>query len=223
MAKPPAFDARGKDQLNRALAPDEYEDYDPETGRSTLRRLEVHPARKAKGESVTMRRRRKLTQRALSMYTGGERVIDIAEALGVAPTTITTWLSRHRREVKLGEIDEDIDAIAVPIAKDNFIHGLLAGDKDYTLEALKGRGHLRRHTQEQSNIKLEMPPLRVEYTLPEGVLQLPADAAIVAGRIVGAIQLPKEVKGVVIEQRQLTAGADVGVGGVRVPGESDNG
>lgn len=222
--EPPILDPQGKDQSKRATHPAQRAAYDPETQRSYLETVlgEVSEAKEgdlntqalapypslpggARGggkvtrQKALQKRRALLTQRILVDLASGESVIDIADKLGVTTATVTGYLARHRRDVESGEIDQRLDEIAVPLAADNLIHGLIAGDKDYTLETLKGRGKFRRHTEDAGAGKRELPVLRISIEVPNGngtsplaTLPIPtADQMIAGGRIVGAMRLPK--------------------------------
>lgn len=226
--KPPVLDPQGKDQSKRANRPDHEVQYDPETCTTYLSRVlgenKETPDAQANLEALTLvdpvpgtlvqggrragkatilrrqKHRALLTQRILMDLASGEDVIDIADRLGVTTATITGYLARHRREVEAGTIDERLDQIAMPLATDNLIHGLLAGDKDYTLETLKGRGKFRRHTEDTGAGKLDLPVLRISIEVPASQNGVPlpamspvpsADQMIAGGRIVGAMRLPK--------------------------------
>lgn len=114
-------------------------------------------------------RRRKLTQLALALRAEGASVNEIAAELGVSSVTVTGWFTTHRREISTDKIDAMLDQIAVPLATENLMHGLLAGDKQYTLETLKGRGHLRQ--KDAPAPPAELPALRIEFAFPVVALQ----------------------------------------------------
>jgi hypothetical protein len=147
-------------------------------------------------------RSRKLTQQALARFTEGFSIHAIAEDMGVAPSTVTGWLTRHRRDVAEGSIDEQLDQIAVPLAVENLTHGLLAGDKDYTLKTLEGRGVFKRHSDKGDlPPDLELPALiiRIEGATPSHVSLAaePGAALVPGGHIVGTPAL-KQIEGKVV-------------------------
>jgi hypothetical protein len=158
-------------------------------------------------------RRIKQTQVALALYTEGASINEIAADLGVSSATIRGWFATHRRKVTSDEIDMDLDQIAVPLAKENLIHGLLAGDKDYTRDVLKGRGHLR--TKEAPPPPGEIPVLRVEFAFP--TVALNTDVSNV-GVIHGTPTMPKQIAGVVVDSQPLEPLEPVGIGAPRLPG-----
>lgn len=134
------------------------------------------------------RRREKLTQIALALRAEGWSVGDIADRLGVTPGTITGWFTQHRRAVTLDEIDVMLDRIAIPLATENLIHGLLAGDKDYTLETLKGRGAFKRHAEGEGKTSTELPALQIIFESPTPAGPLPIGHT---GKVLGALAIPK--------------------------------
>lgn len=155
---------------------------------------------RADGVHKLQRRAMKLTQKALALRVQGWDVVDIAAELGVAPQTVTGWFATHRRMVDEQQIDAMLDSIAVPLATDNLIHGLIAGDKDYTLETLKGRGKLRRHAEGDGKLPAALPELRIVF---EAGGSPSADSTIAGGRILGAMALPKLVDGTVVSRDPL--------------------
>ncbi len=196
---PPALDGRGKSQKNRARTPDEIEAPVGPFGTDVLVQTN-DPTLPVKKEPTSTRQRKLQTQEALSLYAEGWSIPDIAVKLNVQPTTVTGWFMRHRRAVKVASIDQMLDNIAAPIAAQNLIHGLLAGDKDYTLKTLDGRGHFRRHTAEESVVKHEMPPLVIQFVTP---INVPLDADGAAGRVLGVPQRPKQIEGHVVSSEPL--------------------
>jgi len=194
--RPTPFDPKGRDQLDRHVSPRE-EIAVTDQGHAHLVKAPDEP----KTESRATAHRRLSTQKALALYGQGESIIDIAAALGVRPSTITGWMVRHRREIALADIDEQLDRIAVPLATENLIHGLLAGDKDYTLETLKGRGRFRRHVEDKSTLDVDLPPLVIRFEMPDDDAHPSADSFIAGGRIVGAVSLPDGPR--TIETKQI--------------------
>lgn len=166
----------------------------------------------------SQRRALQLTQTALSLRASGWSVRDIAAELAVTPSTITGWFTSHRRHVAIEDINAQLDQIAVPLATENLIHGLLAGDKDYTLETLKGRGQLRRHGEADKPPERSLPELRIVFEAGGGNHH----AIEQAGRIVGTAATPKTIDGTVVETRMLDSPdasdtAGIGHGHVQVP------
>jgi transcriptional regulator with XRE-family HTH domain len=199
--EPPKLDGRGKSQRNRARKATEEEVYDPDQGTTVLHdtlkdkapgdRMQL-AATTAKGLTAIQKRIEFDTQEALSLRAQGWSMADIAEALDVGVSTILGWFTKHRRKVDLAKVTRELDAIAVPLAVENLTHGLLAGDKDYTLETLKGRGLFRRHVEDKSEVTHDLPPLVIRF---EGAPTGPLDAAptgekLVTGTVVGRKALP---------------------------------
>ena len=158
---------------------------------------------RARPLTKAQRKSRKLTQEALALFTEGFTITEIAEEMGVNPGTVTGWMTKHRRAVKEGSIDAQLDDIAVPLAVENLTHGLLAGDKDYTLKTLEGRGVFKRHSDRGDlPTDLELPALiiRIEGSgQPAGVALAaqPGAALVPGGHIVGTPAL-KQITGTVV-------------------------
>jgi len=142
------------------------------------------PATRA-GSRKTLR----LTQQALALRVQGLSMLEIGQALGVAPSTVTGWFATHRRQVASGAIETMLDEIAVPIAAENLVQGLLAGDKDYTLETLKGRGQLKRHTAGDARPPGDLPALSIIFEAPVAVQV--NTAGLPQGKILGSIAPPR--------------------------------
>jgi hypothetical protein len=147
----------------------------------------------------------RLIQEALALRAQGFAVPEIAESLRVAPPTVVGWFAKHRRQLADTAVDDALEQTAVPLATENLIHGLLAGDKDYTLETLKGRGKLRRYSQGEQVHDGEIPALVVRIENADGSkvtaalgARPPAESAAAGGRIVGQPALPKTVEGEVV-------------------------
>lgn len=201
--KPPAVDASGRQQLDRALHPDESWQYDPESKRALLVRDRVDPTDQTNQEALAscihltgakltkaQKRHRLLIQRALALRAQDWSVPDIARELGVESSTVVAFFREHRRAVDLATVDQELDKIAVPLATENLIHGLIAGDKDYTLETLKGRGHFRRHSDTVNRGDGTLPTLQIIVEHPVGSVGLPEPRELLGGKIVGLPRLP---------------------------------
>jgi hypothetical protein len=193
--RPPRLDGRGKSQSNRHRMPDEVE---LPTG--PFGSMQLHPSNDPTQPDPTkpsVRERLARTQEALGMIAEGWSITDIAEKMRVQPATVTGWVLRHRRVLKVKQIDALLDGVAAPLAAQNLVHGLLAGDKDYTLKTLEGRGHFRRHTAEEIAVKHEMPPLVIRFETP---VEHPTATMGEAGRILGVPQrpAPKQIEGHVV-------------------------
>lgn len=214
----PQVDPKGRSQLDESRTPTQEEEYIPKVGmrlyepvrygnwdpdaEDDLQKAAATAAPSAAppaapvaaaptskpAVSKTTARRLKLTQRALAMRVAGHSVNDIANVLSVTPSTVVSWFTQHAREVSLDEIDDKLDRIAVPLATENLIHGLLAGDKDYTLETLKGRGRFRKHVEGDGKPNTDLPELRISFEMPEA---RPIDAAVPIGVIIGQPQMPE--------------------------------
>jgi hypothetical protein len=242
--QPPVIDHKGRSQRAPANRPDEsvqWGEFGP-----TLERLPVAPTddqaqadleldlrRANKPGGKRARQRRLLTQRALILRAANWDLNDIAAHLGVATSTLTRWFTQHKRGVDAAEIDAQLDQIALPLATENLIHGLLAGDKDYTLDTLKGRGKFRKHSDVDGPVDRTLPTLEIKFTIEQPVggahpSQLPAgvpssDSLLAGGRILGVMALPKQVGSATLASRGMdfksSTGALSEADGERVPAE----
>lgn len=204
----PQLNGKGKPQLNPHRRPDE-EEFEDENGRTYLgaspllhasnpdNQLELdRQLRKKPGVSGRSKQRRALTQKALALFTAGHSMNEIAAELGVTTPTVTQWFVQHRRLVAEGSIDQMLDETAVPLAAENLVHGLLAGDKDYTIETLKGRGKLKRHSEGEGKLAVELPALVVRFETPELMRDANGQEVRVhsaAGSIHGTAAQPKQI------------------------------
>lgn len=146
------------------------------------------------------RRAAKLTQVALALRVEGWSIADIADRLAVSAATVTGWFSTHRRHVAADHLDALLDEIAVPLATENLIHGLIAGDKDYTLETLKGRGQLKRHTEGDGKPQTTLPALSIVFEAREPSAAIASAGSMIAGgRVFGTAAMPKAIEGQVID------------------------
>jgi hypothetical protein len=185
----PQVDAKGKVQLLPAREPSQDEVFDTEVGRHAL----VDGRRYAKVKEPTDRnkvaRARRLRQAAhmTALRADGWSVNDIADKYGYASATVVRYLMEFRRTMAPVDVEQELDKLAVPLATENLIHGLLAGDKDYTLETLKGRGQFKRHSADGPPRPESMPPLTIEFITPPGMEAAPRS---VTGSVVGRMALP---------------------------------
>ena len=212
--------AKAKDTTRRARTPTEEEAFHPLAGWSlfdprtyvdedgdrltpVIRDAEADAELRTAIErplSKPSKRRIALTQQALALLACGESITDTAYALGIAPTTLTGYLARHRRDVKVADLEAQLDQTALPLATENLIHGLLAGDKDYTLETLKGRGAFKRHGESKETGAGVLPALRIEVTMPEGATAISVAAGL-TGHVNGTPRLPpKRVAGTIVSE-----------------------
>lgn len=233
--QPPEFDGRGKTQQNRARRADETADYDAASGRLRLARTRPTADQAAQSQLAELapadltvepprgkplkgaKARAWLTQQALARYAEGWPLDDIAEELGYAPSTVMGWILRHRRTIAVGQIDAILDQTLVPLAVDNLAHGLLAGDKDYTLKTLEGRGVLRKHSAIEATTKHELTPLTIRFEKPtvDPLHPVPPETAP-TGLVLGAMAIPLSATGIeatgeAIEAELVSAAAEAAI------------
>lgn len=114
----------------------------------------------------------------MALRLAGQTHREIAEELGATVFQVRRLLQQHAPKRKLFE--DIIDGRALPAALDNLIVGLEAGDKDYTLKTLEGRGLLVKHTHQEG----QAPKSAFQFNI---VVEAPADGHRdpVIGSIVG--------------------------------------
>jgi hypothetical protein len=77
----------------------------------------------------------------------GHTLKEIAEHCECSEDTVRRYLALAADTAERNDVGLLLDYHAVPLAVDNLITGLKAGDKQYTLKVLEGRGHLQKHTR----------------------------------------------------------------------------
>jgi hypothetical protein len=150
-------------------------------------------------------RRGKFLGAVLGLRYEGFAPKEIAELLGVSHQQVTRALLAVRKDADLDAQVQRLNQIAVPLAMDNVVRGVMNNDKDYTLKVLDGAGVFKSHKAVQSEIKQTVTMLQVQLTMPAHLIgkELPMPKA---GQIVGAptiaVGLPPAhiLEGVVIEQ-----------------------
>lgn len=105
---------------------------------------------------------------------------EIAKRLGVTRTYVLELLAKAQASgMKAVRAAEDVvDEVALPLAVDNLVTGLKQGDRDFTLETLKGRGVFRK--QDGSPAPMDIPALAIKIEAPDGTV-----ATAITGTIVG--------------------------------------
>lgn len=129
----------------------------------------------------------------------------IAELLGVSHQQVTYALTAIRKDADIDQQVRRLNEIAVPLAMDNVVRGVMNGDKEYTLKVMDGAGVFKSHKAVQGEIKKTVTHLSVQLSLPPHLVgkELPMPKA---GQIVGAptiaVGLPPAqiLEGVVINQ-----------------------
>lgn len=130
-------------------------------------------------------RRGKFIGAVLGMRYEGHTPKEIAELLGCSHQQVTYALTQIRRDADLDAQVRRLNAIAVPLAMDNAVRGVMNGDKDYTLRVLDGAGVFRTHKSIQGEIKQTITSLSVVLEMPRHLVGQPLPLPR-AGQIVGA-------------------------------------
>lgn len=169
----------------------------------------VGTAKKATSKTATVSRQKaRRIQKALMLRIQGYSNYEISLALGVAESTVTGWLTTHRRQVSKEELEDYIDQSILPMAVENIAHGVQAGDKDYTLAVANGRGVFKRHSEGDGRAPTEIPTMRIVFEA-----QTTAQAAQAHGTVVGVVAHPDD------ERKALPAPKPVGAASTVPQGE----
>jgi hypothetical protein len=115
---------------------------------------------------------------------------ETADALGVSHDRVTAALSRMRAAASMDDQLQRLDQIAVPLAVDNLVRGVMDGDRQYTLKLLEGRGIHRTHKSVEAQITKREFVFRISTEMPAHVGQNSVPLPI-PGSIVGAPDIPQ--------------------------------
>lgn len=174
------------------------------TANETLARIERTQSkfRNAAGKI----RRGKFIGAVLGLRYEGFSPKEIAELLGVSHQQVTYALTAIREDASLDEQVQRLNQVAVPLAMDNVVRGVMNGDKEYTLKVMDGAGVFKSHKAIQGEIKKTITHLVVQLALPQHLIgkELPMPKP---GQVVGAptiaVGLPPAhiLEGMVINQQ----------------------
>jgi hypothetical protein len=82
----------------------------------------------------------------------GATIKEIAKEVQADEVTVRKYLALAAQTAERNDVGILLDHHAVPLAVDNLIEGLRAGDKQYTLKVLEGRGHFQKHSRGQTAV-----------------------------------------------------------------------
>lgn len=163
-----------------------------ETGSETLARVggDIMPKKTPKGGAPSKVARQFAA--ILACRCEGMSDKQIAEALGLAVSTVRTILYKARKQQGFSDIVDRVENRAVPQAVDNLIEFLDEKDREFTKETLKGVGIFRSHSAQKVDASSEtLNTLRVEFVMPDfGAAALPQTAV---GSIVANSRKPLPV------------------------------
>lgn len=121
------------------------------------------------------------TAQVVALRILGLSTDEISNQLVLQPSTVRKHLMIARQRGKLSDVSSFLDHAAVPRAVENLMAGLEEGDKDYTLEVLKGRGAFRSHSHQASTGSTGPMHLEITVSVPQGIEQ----ATVVEGQVMG--------------------------------------
>lgn len=136
---------------------------------------------------------------ALRLY--GHGPADTAAIMGVPTSRVMSLLHRVRREADIESQLQRIDAIAVPLAVDNIVRGVILGDKDYTLELARGRGLFKTHASVKQETTITDVTISIDAKVPAHLSGQPLPQPK-PGAIVGAAAsapAPRIIEGELVE------------------------
>lgn len=114
-------------------------------------------------------KRAKFKAAVLTLRWEGFNPRDTARVLGVSEGVVNHALLQLRKDASLDDQITRVDTLIVPLAVDNLARGILAGDKEYTLRVLDGRGVFRAHKSVEGNITKRNLTLSIVTTMPAAV------------------------------------------------------
>jgi hypothetical protein len=91
---------------------------------------------------------------------------DIAKVLGTSPASVGRVLQMVRDDATLEAQIKRLDQIAMPLAVDNVIRGIINGDKGYTMKFLDGRGLFRVHKSIEAQVTERVLLFTVQMKMP---------------------------------------------------------
>lgn len=167
-------------------------------------------------------RRAKFVASVLALRWEGFSPKETAEVLGCSWQAVTRALLQVRKDAGLDDQIKRLNDIAVPLAMDNAVRGVMEGDKEYTLRVLDGTGVFRSHATIKGEIKQRIEQLSVVLMVPahlEGKeLPMPKPGSVVGAPTIAAGLPPAQaLEGVSVqplprEGSVVGASAVVGVG-----------
>lgn len=149
----------------------------------TLERIQRVQAKYRNAEGKI--RRGKFIGAVLGLRYEGFTPRETAELLGVSHQQVTYALTAIRKDADMEQQVRRLNEIAVPLAMDNVVRGVMNGDKEYTLKVMDGAGVFKSHKAVQSEIKKTVTMLTVQLAMPPHLIgkELPMPKA---GQVVGA-------------------------------------
>lgn len=152
-------------------------------------------------------RRAKFIGAVLGLRYEGFTPKQIAETLGCSHQQVTRALTQVRKDANLDAQVKRLNDLAVPLAMDNAIRGVIEGDKEYTLRVLDGAGIFRTHQTVKGEIKQTIQQLSVVLEIPAHLqgkeLPMPKPGSIVgAPTLATGLPPAQALEGIVIVEEK---------------------
>lgn len=118
---------------------------------------------------------------------------DIADRMGIAVRTLTTYIRQASKEgwLKIEDPVERFHTEIVPNVVDNIAHFIKIKDKQMTIEAAKGAGIFKSHQAMKVETDAPQTILALKIEMPPGATELP--------KITGIVGKPRALEGFVVE------------------------
>ena len=116
-------------------------------------------------------KRAKFKAGVLALRWEGFTPKETAEILGASIYQVEWALSQIRADASIDDQLTRLDSVAVPLAIDNVIRGVMDGDKEYSLKVLDGRGVFRAFKSLDAQVKKTVLKLEVRATMPAHIPQ----------------------------------------------------
>jgi hypothetical protein len=157
-------------------------------------------------------KRAKFKAAVLALRWEGFGPRESAEILGTTQGTVEKALMSLRKDASLDDQIKRVDQLIVPLAVDNMARGVMAGDKEYTLRVLDGRGVLRAFKSVDAHVTRKDLKLHVLVTMPEHHKD-----SIPTVKANGVFGVPKGDAGALTEKKELTEGTAAGTRALAPP------
>jgi hypothetical protein len=102
----------------------------------------------------------------MELPPGQNEPADIAKILGCSPAVVGRALQQIRADATISAQLDRLDQIAMPLAVDNVIKGIIAGDKAYTMKLMDGRGLFRVHKSIEAQVTQTVLTFTVSMKMP---------------------------------------------------------
>lgn len=168
--------------------------------RATLETIREHQTRTRDRHGKI--KRAKFKASVLTLRWEGFSPTETAQMLGVGIGQVRNALNELRKSATMDAELDRLDQIAVPLAVDNVIRGVMDGDKDYTRDVLNGRGIYRSHKSIEAQVRKTTLSMSIAVTMPDGATPGAMLPMVRPGGVLAAPSLPV-VEGAVVKREDV--------------------